>query len=329
MARPQKQTADYFPHYVNASKTLFIFESKFENDGYTLWFKLLSTLCATEGHVLDGENPQNIAYLASITRIREDVVLFMLDTLADLGAIDTDLWREDKLIWCQNLVNNLADLYRKRRRPDGQPGRLPDKPVLRRLQSHSPVSGAGLPEPSKIQPAEKPAEKPPQLQTPVSGARNARKGVSQSRSMVTDVGNPPKPPDNSQSYSPVSDAGNMPEKGITKQNKSNYNIKDRVEKGKPSIITQADAIAFVLKRAGAPYIEQLRHEFTDVKFDDELLKFSLFWTEGRRTLKRPKLALHNWLLKAREFKTRAPAGPTRGTLNKALPDTKTLKEGWK
>jgi len=50
------------------------------------------------------------------------------------------------------------------------------------------------------------------------------------------------------------------------------------------------------------YIEQLRTEYSDLNFDNELKKFHLYWSEGNKKLKRPKLALKNWMDKAREFK---------------------------
>jgi hypothetical protein len=41
------------------------------------------------------------------------------------------------------------------------------------------------------------------------------------------------------------------------------------------------------------------------------VKFRLYWSEGGRQLKRPGLALLNWMLKAREFKKRDSAAPAR------------------
>jgi hypothetical protein len=43
------------------------------------------------------------------------------------------------------------------------------------------------------------------------------------------------------------------------------------------------------------YKKELRQRFADLDFDAELEKFNLYWTEGGRTLKRPKLALLNWM----------------------------------
>jgi len=68
------------------------------------------------------------------------------------------------------------------------------------------------------------------------------------------------------------------------------------------------------------YTEELRPQYPDIDFDNELEKFHLYWSEGGRTLKRPKLALKNWMDKAREFKGEKD-GKHRG-------DTKKEKTGY-
>jgi len=50
------------------------------------------------------------------------------------------------------------------------------------------------------------------------------------------------------------------------------------------------------------YIEELRPQFSDLDYELELRKFKLYWSEGSRKLQRPKLALLNWMTKAREYK---------------------------
>lgn len=50
------------------------------------------------------------------------------------------------------------------------------------------------------------------------------------------------------------------------------------------------------------YIEAIRSEYKDIDVDGELKKFYLWWEEGKKELKRPKLAFRNWLNKAREIK---------------------------
>ncbi len=56
------------------------------------------------------------------------------------------------------------------------------------------------------------------------------------------------------------------------------------------------------------YVEELRPEYTDLNFDNEIKKFHLYWSEGNRKLQRPKLALKNWMDKAREFKQEGKGG---------------------
>lgn len=60
------------------------------------------------------------------------------------------------------------------------------------------------------------------------------------------------------------------------------------------------------------YIEEIRPEYADLNFDNELKKFHLYWSEGNRKLQRPKLALKNWMDKARDFK-RDKKGGQSGT----------------
>lgn len=123
MARPQKATVDYFPHVCKHSKTMFILEEKFGNDGYAFWFKLLEILGSTEGHVYDVGNPVNMMFLTSKTHVSEDIANDILDTLVLTGSIDGEL-RENGLIWSDRFVKNLSEVYKKRKVD------LPQKPVI-------------------------------------------------------------------------------------------------------------------------------------------------------------------------------------------------------
>jgi phage replication O-like protein O len=59
------------------------------------------------------------------------------------------------------------------------------------------------------------------------------------------------------------------------------------------------------------YTERLRQRFTDLDFNLELEKFNLYW-EGKGKLKNPKLALLNWMGRARKFK-QTEGGKGNGT----------------
>ncbi len=145
MARPQKKTVDYFPHIVTGSKkTLFILETKFGIQGYYFWFHLLELLAMSEGHYYDFNNLTNAEYLFSYTKTEQGVAENILNTLANLGAIDKELW-EQKIIWSQNFVDGVKDAYKKRI------DQLPQRPSYLLLKQPKPVvSGVGNPaEPTK------------------------------------------------------------------------------------------------------------------------------------------------------------------------------------
>lgn len=113
MPRPKKATADFFPHFVGHGKTLFNIEADFGNDGYAFWFKLLELLGQSEHHYYDCNKPKEWRYLLSKTRFSEENAICILDMLAELEAIDGELW-EHKIIWSQNFIDNLAELYSRR-----------------------------------------------------------------------------------------------------------------------------------------------------------------------------------------------------------------------
>ena len=113
MARPIKQTVDYFPHLVNKGKTKLILQNEFGNDGYAFWFQLLELLCLTDNQVYDYNNSASWRLLLAETHVTEDNAIKILQLLADLGAIDSKL-HKNKIIWSQNLVDNLELVYKRR-----------------------------------------------------------------------------------------------------------------------------------------------------------------------------------------------------------------------
>ena len=125
MARPIKNTVDYFPHIVNHGKTIFILESKFGNDGYAFWFKLLELLGTSHDHVYNYSNPVDWEFLLAKTKVSEDKAHNIIKTLAEVGAIDSELL-EENIIWCENFVKGVEAVYKNRRQE------LPKKPVITR-----------------------------------------------------------------------------------------------------------------------------------------------------------------------------------------------------
>lgn len=124
MARPKRMTVDYFPHYVKGGKTLYILENRFGNDGYAFWFKVLEILGESEGHYYDCSDISNWEYLLAKTRVTDTQARDILKVLVNLNKIDTELWKKHKVIWCDNFVKNVTDVYRTRSTD------VPTKPVF-------------------------------------------------------------------------------------------------------------------------------------------------------------------------------------------------------
>ena len=113
MARTEKTTVDYFPHFVNHGKTMFILENRYGNDGYAFWYKLLELLGSTSYHFIDCNNSATWEFLLAQTRLNDNIANSILDLLANLDAINKELWKK-KIVWSQNFVDKIADVYQRR-----------------------------------------------------------------------------------------------------------------------------------------------------------------------------------------------------------------------
>lgn len=186
MSRPQKETADFFYHSATASgeKILYILESEYGNDGYAFWFKLQEALCAEEGHCIEVSSGTTLRFLAARARVSLDAAERMLDLLAEIDAIDSDLWTKQRTIWSQSLIDGLTPLYMKRK------SGMPTKPSLMISGdgvsvAEIPVSGAETPvnTDSRYGKTQKPGE------SGVSGGQNPQRRVEKSREEEKEIKN--------------------------------------------------------------------------------------------------------------------------------------------
>lgn len=142
MTRPRKNNVDYFPHDCTSGKTLAILEQRYKNDGYACWFKTLELLGNTENHYYDCADNFNWEYIKTKTLIDDDDRLIkIIDLMASVGAIDKTLWNEHKVLWSDNFISRIADVYKKRTTE------TPIKPSFRTENPiETPQSGNGNPQ---------------------------------------------------------------------------------------------------------------------------------------------------------------------------------------
>ncbi len=121
MARPIKQTIDWFPHYCIHKSTMYVLEQRHGNDGYAFWFKLLEILGSTDGHYIDTNDEIVWEFLQAKTRLSTVDCEAILNLLCKMKAIDPELWSK-RVIWSPNFIENISEAYKNRKRP------IPQKP---------------------------------------------------------------------------------------------------------------------------------------------------------------------------------------------------------
>ena len=112
MARPAKVKVDYFPHVTHTGKSIAILETRWGNDGYAFWFKLLELLGDSEDFAYNCNQSADWEYLLAKTRVTDPVALAILNKLAEIGAIDADCWTR-KIVWSDHFVRNLESVFEK------------------------------------------------------------------------------------------------------------------------------------------------------------------------------------------------------------------------
>ena len=134
MARPKKNTVDYFPHDCHPNKELEIFINKHGNEGYAFYYRLFELLGVTPDHRYDCNKSVNYQYLLTKTGVKEDSFEQLMISLVDLDIVNEKQGGKG-MIWVQSFVDSVAVVYEKRTT------QLPTKEGLRPENSTS----AGFP----------------------------------------------------------------------------------------------------------------------------------------------------------------------------------------
>lgn len=113
MARPERNTVDYFPHFIGSGKKMFFIETKYGNDGYATWFKILEKLSITENHFLNLNEEQDVLFLSSACRIDEKKLFDIISDLVRIGVLNKKCW-EKKIIWSDVFIESIQDAYKRR-----------------------------------------------------------------------------------------------------------------------------------------------------------------------------------------------------------------------
>lgn len=115
MARPEKNTVEYFPFICEDGNKMFYIEETYGNDGFATFIKLLRELAKTNYHYLNLSKNTTQMFLSAKCKISKDTLLSIVNDLVELGKFDKVLWEENSVIWCQDFIDSIQDAYTKRK----------------------------------------------------------------------------------------------------------------------------------------------------------------------------------------------------------------------
>lgn len=114
MARKEKLTLDYFPHYAVQGDISKIIQERYGNDGYAVLYKNYEQFCLRDRQYMDLNEYVTLASISAYCKVSEEKYLEVVDTLVKLGAYDVELWKEQKILISEKFLENTKDAYRNR-----------------------------------------------------------------------------------------------------------------------------------------------------------------------------------------------------------------------
>jgi hypothetical protein len=114
MARPQRNNVDYFPFFCDDGNKMFYLEETYGNDGFAVFLKLLRELAKTDYHYLDLSKKPKIMFLSAKCKVESNTLISIVNDLVELEKFDSELWNDNKIIWCQDFIDSIQDAYSKR-----------------------------------------------------------------------------------------------------------------------------------------------------------------------------------------------------------------------
>ena len=115
MARPEKNTVEYFPFLCDEGKKMFYIEETYGNDGFSTFIKILRELAKTDYHYLNLSKNTTLMFLSAKCKVSKETLEYIIKDLVELGKFDRVLWFENKVIWCQDFIDSIQDAYNKRK----------------------------------------------------------------------------------------------------------------------------------------------------------------------------------------------------------------------
>jgi len=114
MAREQRKDVDYFPHECNHGIALHVIETKYGNDGYAAFYRLLEQLGKAANHYINIKNEMKFMYLVSALKVTEKDANDIINDLVKLEYLDKYLYEKHCVLWSKDFMESITDAYRNR-----------------------------------------------------------------------------------------------------------------------------------------------------------------------------------------------------------------------
>lgn len=114
MATHEKKNVDYFPFLCKEGKAMFYIETKYGNDGYATWIKILRQLAVTNDHWINFSDETELMFMAAKCKITEGKLVEIINDLSKMGEFNSTLWTENKIIYSEKFILNIQDAYSRR-----------------------------------------------------------------------------------------------------------------------------------------------------------------------------------------------------------------------
>lgn len=140
--RKPQHDAEFFPFYAKDGRTLFMLQARFGLEGIGFFTNLMRLLCTTPYHYVDLQDPVEAAYTWSKIGLSEEAKAEeMITLMVRTGKLDRDLWEKRRVVYCQQFVDSLSELYAKRK----------EKPLsIHEIYAQFSISGPEIPSANEV-----------------------------------------------------------------------------------------------------------------------------------------------------------------------------------
>jgi hypothetical protein len=145
MANKIKDTVEYFPFFVRNGRTLYVLQNKYGLAGVGFFTQLLRWLAQSPGHYYTYVEDFDKDRMNQYCGLNETDIRVMIGDMVKTGKLDRELWEERGVIYSKDFVDELSELYRKRKTELPTKERVMDETasICRNIPAHSSIKNEG------------------------------------------------------------------------------------------------------------------------------------------------------------------------------------------